>query len=84
MAKTTDRFLRISLRNNILVKCSRPEFAAYPVCSEKSIKRYYGLYKTEIEVGRTNHQGLLLGFQQLKTFRDPRLLVRNAALDTPG
>jgi hypothetical protein len=80
MAQTTERFLRISLRAVLLQKCGKPEFHDFEVCSEATLQRYHGIFANEIEVARTNHLGLMLGFgSTLQTFNDPRLLVRALA-----
>lgn len=80
MAQTTERFLRISLRNVLLQKCGKADFTAFEVCSEATLQRYHGIFANEISVARENHLGLMLGFgNKLQTFNDPRLLVRGLA-----
>ncbi|KAF8055488.1 tmcC [Scenedesmus sp. PABB004] len=76
MAQATERSQMMTLRANFIQKCGNPTFADMEVCSADNVEAYIAKIQENYSVMRAIHQGLYLGYEKLKKFRDPRLMVR--------
>eukprot|EP00878_Enallax_costatus_P005349 GHUV01005618.1.p1 GENE.GHUV01005618.1~~GHUV01005618.1.p1 ORF type:complete len:894 (+),score=279.19 GHUV01005618.1:728-3409(+) len=74
LATVADRSQLTTMRAVQLQQCCRPMFENMDTCSAAAVQDYKGLLYTNVQISRLNHQGLYLGFSQLQTFKDPRLL----------
>eukprot|EP00775_Hariotina_reticulata_P001355 gene1355-1696_t len=74
MAKGIVQTQMAALRISLVQKCFDPSFSRMEICQPKLIESYMISLQDNYDVLLKIHQGLYLGFNNLKTLRDPRLL----------
>eukprot|EP00775_Hariotina_reticulata_P003515 gene3515-3785_t len=76
MAKGIVQTQMAALRISLVQKCLDPSFSDMDICQPKLIDSYMISLQDNYDVLLKIHQGLYLGFNNLKTFRDSRLLTQ--------